>query len=244
MPSVSLSLPSTLAGRTRTWVCLSCMFWVRIQVSQTNPSHRHSLVSSQIIKPSLFGVFVSKPFTFWMTATCSYHLHPFLISDQFQTFSWSVLFKDLALMLTGIPIQHPQIRKLPQLSFWKRGLTIKQATPNYLHGPASIVLLHHLALIRSTAFRRLTPACSCIGSTRPWHYSYFWSLLYNLICCLLLLLSGTEPACQAPAAFHAASVSTQQIVQKKKRSEKSQTCLLKALWGHLKLAPLLMKGKA
>ncbi|XP_068165030.1 tensin-1 isoform X2 [Antennarius striatus] len=27
MPSVSLSLPSTLAGRARTWVCLSCMFW-------------------------------------------------------------------------------------------------------------------------------------------------------------------------------------------------------------------------
>lgn len=29
MPSVSLSLPSALAGRARTWVCLSCMFWVR-----------------------------------------------------------------------------------------------------------------------------------------------------------------------------------------------------------------------
>nr|XP_023697645.1 tensin-1 isoform X4 [Paramormyrops kingsleyae] len=27
MPSVSLSLPSALAGRARTWVCLSCMFW-------------------------------------------------------------------------------------------------------------------------------------------------------------------------------------------------------------------------
>lgn len=29
MPSVSLSLPSALAGRAKTWVCLSCMFWVR-----------------------------------------------------------------------------------------------------------------------------------------------------------------------------------------------------------------------
>lgn len=28
MPSVSLSLPAALAGRARTWVCLSCMFWV------------------------------------------------------------------------------------------------------------------------------------------------------------------------------------------------------------------------
>ncbi|XP_071003979.1 tensin-1-like isoform X4 [Oncorhynchus clarkii lewisi] len=27
MPSVSLSLPVALAGRARTWVCLSCMFW-------------------------------------------------------------------------------------------------------------------------------------------------------------------------------------------------------------------------
>ncbi|KAG7463795.1 hypothetical protein MATL_G00180430 [Megalops atlanticus] len=27
MPSVSLSLPATLAGHARTWVCLSCMFW-------------------------------------------------------------------------------------------------------------------------------------------------------------------------------------------------------------------------
>ncbi|XP_053352608.1 tensin-1 isoform X2 [Clarias gariepinus] len=27
MPSVSLSMPPALAGRTRTWVCLSCMFW-------------------------------------------------------------------------------------------------------------------------------------------------------------------------------------------------------------------------
>ncbi|XP_031415790.1 tensin-1 isoform X2 [Clupea harengus] len=27
MPSVSLSLPATLAGRARTWVCLSCMVW-------------------------------------------------------------------------------------------------------------------------------------------------------------------------------------------------------------------------
>ncbi|XP_062862640.1 tensin-1 isoform X4 [Trichomycterus rosablanca] len=27
MPSVSLSLPAALAGRSRTWVCLSCMFW-------------------------------------------------------------------------------------------------------------------------------------------------------------------------------------------------------------------------
>ncbi|XP_042620180.1 tensin-1-like isoform X5 [Cyprinus carpio] len=27
MPSVSLSLPAALAGRARTWVCLSCMFW-------------------------------------------------------------------------------------------------------------------------------------------------------------------------------------------------------------------------
>ncbi|KAL4660189.1 tensin-1 isoform X2 [Arapaima gigas] len=27
MPSVSLSMPSALAGRARTWVCLSCMFW-------------------------------------------------------------------------------------------------------------------------------------------------------------------------------------------------------------------------
>uniref|UniRef100_A0A3Q1IPU1 Tensin 1 n=1 Tax=Anabas testudineus TaxID=64144 RepID=A0A3Q1IPU1_ANATE len=27
MPSVSLNLPSALAGRARTWVCLSCMFW-------------------------------------------------------------------------------------------------------------------------------------------------------------------------------------------------------------------------
>ncbi|XP_074520306.1 tensin-1 isoform X3 [Halichoeres trimaculatus] len=27
MPSVSLSLPSALAGSARTWVCLSCMFW-------------------------------------------------------------------------------------------------------------------------------------------------------------------------------------------------------------------------
>ncbi|XP_056286817.1 tensin-1 isoform X4 [Pseudoliparis swirei] len=27
MPSVSLSLPTALAGRARTWVCLSCMFW-------------------------------------------------------------------------------------------------------------------------------------------------------------------------------------------------------------------------
>ncbi|KAL4635640.1 tensin-1-like [Arapaima gigas] len=27
MPSASLSLPATLAGRARTWVCLSCMFW-------------------------------------------------------------------------------------------------------------------------------------------------------------------------------------------------------------------------
>lgn len=29
MPSVSLSLPTALAGPARTWVCLSCMFWVR-----------------------------------------------------------------------------------------------------------------------------------------------------------------------------------------------------------------------
>ncbi|KAL7882034.1 hypothetical protein AOLI_G00088830 [Acnodon oligacanthus] len=29
MPSVSLSLPAALAGRARTWVCLSCMFWTR-----------------------------------------------------------------------------------------------------------------------------------------------------------------------------------------------------------------------
>lgn len=29
MPSVSLSLPAALAGPARTWVCLSCMFWVR-----------------------------------------------------------------------------------------------------------------------------------------------------------------------------------------------------------------------
>lgn len=28
MPSVSLSLPTALAGPARTWVCLSCMFWV------------------------------------------------------------------------------------------------------------------------------------------------------------------------------------------------------------------------
>ncbi|ROL52248.1 hypothetical protein DPX16_4798 [Anabarilius grahami] len=28
MPSVSLNLPAALAGRARTWVCLSCMFWV------------------------------------------------------------------------------------------------------------------------------------------------------------------------------------------------------------------------
>ncbi|KAJ8403459.1 hypothetical protein AAFF_G00352310 [Aldrovandia affinis] len=28
MPSVSLSLPTALAGQARTWVCLSCMFWV------------------------------------------------------------------------------------------------------------------------------------------------------------------------------------------------------------------------
>ncbi|XP_028846764.1 tensin-1 isoform X5 [Denticeps clupeoides] len=27
MPSVALSLPAALAGRARTWVCLSCMFW-------------------------------------------------------------------------------------------------------------------------------------------------------------------------------------------------------------------------
>uniref|UniRef100_A0AAX7SNY8 Tensin 1 n=1 Tax=Astatotilapia calliptera TaxID=8154 RepID=A0AAX7SNY8_ASTCA len=27
MPSVSLPMPSALAGRARTWVCLSCMFW-------------------------------------------------------------------------------------------------------------------------------------------------------------------------------------------------------------------------
>ncbi|XP_052420798.1 tensin-1 isoform X2 [Carassius gibelio] len=27
MPSVSLNLPAALAGRARTWVCLSCMFW-------------------------------------------------------------------------------------------------------------------------------------------------------------------------------------------------------------------------
>ncbi|KAF5891557.1 tensin-1 isoform X11, partial [Clarias magur] len=27
MPSVSLSMPPAMAGRTRTWVCLSCMFW-------------------------------------------------------------------------------------------------------------------------------------------------------------------------------------------------------------------------
>ncbi|XP_035995598.1 serine/threonine-protein kinase dkf-2-like isoform X3 [Fundulus heteroclitus] len=27
MPSVSLSLPTALAGPARTWVCLSCMFW-------------------------------------------------------------------------------------------------------------------------------------------------------------------------------------------------------------------------
>ncbi|XP_041936544.1 tensin isoform X4 [Alosa sapidissima] len=27
MPSVSLGLPAALAGRARTWVCLSCMFW-------------------------------------------------------------------------------------------------------------------------------------------------------------------------------------------------------------------------
>ncbi|KAM6984951.1 tensin-1 [Aplochiton taeniatus] len=27
MPSVSVSLPAALAGRARTWVCLSCMFW-------------------------------------------------------------------------------------------------------------------------------------------------------------------------------------------------------------------------
>ncbi|XP_051913626.1 tensin-3 isoform X4 [Hippocampus zosterae] len=27
MPTASLSLPSALAGRARTWVCLSCMFW-------------------------------------------------------------------------------------------------------------------------------------------------------------------------------------------------------------------------
>lgn len=33
MPSVSLSLPSALTGRARTWVCFSCMFWVRNQVS-------------------------------------------------------------------------------------------------------------------------------------------------------------------------------------------------------------------
>lgn len=29
MPSVSLGLPAVLAAPARTWVCLSCMFWVR-----------------------------------------------------------------------------------------------------------------------------------------------------------------------------------------------------------------------
>lgn len=44
MPSVSLPMPSALAGRARTWVCLSCMFWVRdwrracVQVSGVNLS--------------------------------------------------------------------------------------------------------------------------------------------------------------------------------------------------------------
>ncbi|TNN70278.1 hypothetical protein EYF80_019492 [Liparis tanakae] len=32
MPSVSLSLPTSLAGRARTWVCLSCMFWLAVRV--------------------------------------------------------------------------------------------------------------------------------------------------------------------------------------------------------------------
>ena len=30
MPSVSLSLPTALAEPARTWICLSCMFWVRL----------------------------------------------------------------------------------------------------------------------------------------------------------------------------------------------------------------------
>lgn len=61
-------------------------------------------------------------------------------------------------------------------------------------------------LIWLTALWRLGSACSCVGSTRPRHWSYFWFLLYNLICCCsLLLLSGTDWVCQEPGAFHAAS---------------------------------------
>lgn len=73
-------------------------------------------------------------------------------------------------------------------------------------------------LIWLTALWRLGSACSCVGSTRPRHWSYFWFLLYNLICCCsLLLLSGTDWVCQEPGAFHAAS-----RLQEKEKSQARQ----------------------